>query len=291
VPPPPEATEDKPRAPAPSQQIHRPSSKVPTTPGGHWKHPGYIEPLGRPIGSAQPPDIHDNSPIDTRDFREKYKDFTNVERHLAKREKLKSALARPYFRDWKNLKFEKGKLWLGNEKLWRGEMSLWMPNLVGETLSGEPYRATTEVLRGKISLVAVFQRDWAQKQAETWFGASKNPVVAKLIEEGRVQLVQVNVEDAPLARVIQNMFRWFMRRGVDKKRQDGYFFVRQIPDSVVEEIGILNSRVGYVYLVDQECKIRWAGCADANEGEKEALNKGAETLVRRAEMGGKTSPR
>lgn len=212
-----------------------------------------------------------------------------MEKHLEKREKIKSALARPYFRDWKNLKFEKGKLWLGNEKLWKGEMSLWMPNLVGDTLAGEPFRATTEVMRGKINLVAVYQRDWAQKQAQTWYGngEKENPRLAKLIEEGRLNLVQVNVEDAPLARGIQSMFRWFMKRGMDKRQQENYFFVKQIPDSVVEEIGILNSRVGYVYLVDQDCKIRWAGCAEANDGEKEALIKGAETLMRRMETGAK----
>lgn len=204
---------------------------------------------------------------------------------MQKREKLKSALARPYFRDWKNLKFEKGKLWLGNEKLWRGDVSLWMPNLVGDTLAGEPFRSTTEKVKGKVNLIAIYQRDWAQKQAETWYSTKDNPRLAKLIEEGRLNLVQINVEDAPLARGIQSMFRWFMRRGMDKRRQENYFFVRQVPDSVVEEIGILNSRVGYVYLVDPDCKIRWAGCAEANEGEKEALNKGAESLVRRAEAG------
>lgn len=228
--------------------------------------------------------------MDTRDLTERYKDFTNVEKHLEKREKIKSALARPYFRDWKNLEFEKGKLWLGNEKLWRADVSLWMPNLVGDTLVGELWRSTTETLRGKVSLVAVYQRDWAKGQAESWYGAKENPKVAKMIEDGKLNLLQVNVEDAPLARSIQGIFRWYMRRGMDKKKQENYFFVKQIPDSVVEEIGILNSRVGYVYLVDQDCKIRWAGCADANEGEKEALVKGCESLVRRLEMGATARP-
>ncbi|KIV98695.1 uncharacterized protein PV09_09523 [Verruconis gallopava] len=281
--------EEKPRAPAPSQIIHRPTGKLPTSPGEHWKHPGYIEPLGRPIGHDAPPQFHDNAPIDMRDFQQRYRDFVSKERNLEKREKLKSQLSRPYFRDWSNLKFEKGKLWLGNEKLWRSDMSLWMPNLVGRTLSGEAYKATTEVLKGKISLLAVFQRDWAQKQAETWFSPNHNAKVANLIEDGRLNLVQVNVEDAPLARAVQNMFHWFMRRSMDKRRQENYFFIKQVPDSVVEEIGILNSRVGYVYLVDQDCRIRWAGCAEANEREKEALFKGAETLIRRLEQSKSTA--
>lgn len=284
-PPPPSPQQEPPkRRLAPSQEIHSQHNRLPTTPSGHWKHPGYIEPLGRPIGHGEPPHIHDNAPIDTRDLGERYKDFTDKQKHLQKREKIKSALARPYFRDWKNLTFASGKLWLANEKLWRGEMSLWMPNLVGDTLAGEPFRATTEVLRGRVSLVALFQRDWAQKQTENWYSLKGNPQVAELVEAGRLNLVSVNVEEAPLARSIQNFFRWFIRRGMSRQRQQSYFFVNQVPDSVVEEIGLLNSRVGYVYLVDEDCKIRWAGCADGNDAEKEALAKGAERLVKLLEQ-------
>jgi ATPase complex subunit ATP10 len=164
-----------------------------------------------------------------------------------------------------------------------------MPNLVGDTLVGGKFMSTTEVLKGKVSLVALFQRDWAKGQAETWYSPSSNPRVASLVENGKLNLVQVNVEDAPLARSIQNMFHWFMRRGMSKRQQASYFFIKQVPDIVVEEIGILNSRVGYAYLVDQDCKIRWAGCAEANDGEKEALAKGAESLVRRLEQGNVTA--
>ena len=38
-----------------------------------------------------------------------------------------------------------------------------------------------------------------------------------------------------------------------------------------EPLGMINSRIGYVYLVDENVKIRWAGCADAKEEEEEAL--------------------
>lgn len=34
---------------------------------------------------------------------------------------------------------------------------------------------------------------------------------------------------------------------------------------------MVNSRVGYVYLVDQDLKVRWAACADAKAEEAEAL--------------------
>jgi hypothetical protein len=37
--------------------------------------------------------------------------------------------------------------------------------------------------------------------------------------------------------------------------------------------------VGYTYLVDNECRIRWAGSANAQDEEKEGLAKGFQKLV------------
>jgi len=42
-----------------------------------------------------------------------------------------------------------------------------------------------------------------------------------------------------------------------------------------------NSRIGYVYLVDENLKIRWAACADAKEEEEEALIRCAGVLLNR----------
>jgi hypothetical protein len=44
-------------------------------------------------------------------------------------------------------------------------------------------------------------------------------------------------------------------------------------------MGLLNSQVGYVYLVDSSCKIRWAGSGHAWEGEVAGLNAAVQRLV------------
>ena len=51
-----------------------------------------------------------------------------------------------------------------------------------------------------------------------------------------------------------------------------------------------NSRIGYVYLVDQNLKIRWAGCADATEEEVEALFRCAVLLIQRHKKPPKQKP-
>jgi mitochondrial ATPase complex subunit ATP10 len=50
---------------------------------------------------------------------------------------------------------------------------------------------------------------------------------------------------------------------------------------VREPLGMTNSRIGYVYLVDENAKIRWAACADAKEEEEEALIRCAGVLLNR----------
>jgi len=52
---------------------------------------------------------------------------------------------------------------------------------------------------------------------------------------------------------------------------------------VREQLGMTNSRIGYVYLVDENVKIRWAACADAKIEEEEALIRCAGVLLRRHE--------
>jgi len=42
-----------------------------------------------------------------------------------------------------------------------------------------------------------------------------------------------------------------------------------------------NSRIGYVYLVDENLKIRWAACSDAKKEEEEALIRCAGVLLNR----------
>lgn len=54
---------------------------------------------------------------------------------------------------------------------------------------------------------------------------------------------------------------------------------RGVSDEMRDDVGWINSKVGYVYLVDWECKIRWAGSGRAEAGEKEGLVAGVKKLL------------
>ena len=76
-----------------------------------------------------------------------------------------------------------------------------------------------------------------------------------------------------------------LRKQVDKAEHDKYFIVRHgITEAIRDDIGLLNSKVGYVYLVDSECRIRWAGSGRADKDERQSMFQGLVRLVRERQV-------
>jgi len=62
-----------------------------------------------------------------------------------------------------------------------------------------------------------------------------------------------------------------------------YFLVRSgLTEEMRDAMGLLNSKVGYTYLLDGECRIRWAGSGPAEGKEKEGLVKSVRRLIEEA---------
>ena len=191
-------------------------------------------------------------------------------------------VAKPYFREWSNLRYNSGKTFTANPRLFKRDKALYFPNMFGVTLaSPREAKNTTSILRGKISVVNLFSSTWAESQVATFTGDS-NPGLQQALDNSKsvAQRVDINLEENTFRAWLVRMFMWRMRKRLAKEQHRRYFLVRRgVTDALKEAIGMMNSKVGYVYLLDDECRIRWAGSGPAEVGELEALNNGLRKLI------------
>lgn len=148
--------------------------------------------------------------------------------------------------------------------------------------SGKEPRDTTPALQGKVSVVSMFSSQWAEQQVATFLSAEKNPDLAKILsnEKNDVQRVHINVEENRMKLWLINMFKRGIRNQLPQEEHSRYFVVHKgFDENLKEAIGMMNRVVGYVYLVDADCRIRWAGSGSAQPEEMEALNSGLQKLI------------
>lgn len=138
------------------------------------------------------------------------------------------------------------------------------------------------MLEGKASVVALYSSLWAENQTKSFISAEANPEVQAVLNQsnGLAQVVRVNIEENTMKAWIIRLFVGSLRKQVGKANWGKYFIVqRGISDEIRETIGLLNSKVGYVYLVDKDCRIRWAASGQSEPEEREGLVKGLRRLV------------
>lgn len=250
-------------------------------------------PLSRPLGLRSAPQVGENSPLDTRTLAQKRADLADVAKSMERRQVYLRTFFRPYFQEWRRVDHHKGKSFVSNERLFKKEKALYFPNIWGQTLAEEGDgpdggRDTTPALKGMVTVVGMQSGQWAEEQVKTFVGAEENPRLQELLDEndGKLQRVDVNVQGDIGRAMLVKLFQGRIRKTIPKDRWDKYFMVKLprdvrlgLTDDVRDAMGFLNTQVGYVYLLDQDCKIRWAGSGHAWPGETDNLNNGVQRLL------------
>jgi len=177
----------------------------------------------------------------------------------------------------------KGKSFLAPPRIFKAERALFFPNFRGQTLvKGKIPKDTTPVLEDKVSVVCVFSSAWAENQIATFASEKANPALQEVVKgSGDIaQIVHINVEENGMKAMIIKLFMGGLRRKMGIQNWGKYFLVRRgITEEIRDAVGLLNSKVGYVYLLDGDCRIRWAGSGIAEGDEKEGLVKATKRLI------------
>lgn len=181
--------------------------------------------------------------------------------------------SKSYFADFAHISARhKGKSFVSPPTLFKATKALFFPNLIGRTLADRTPQDTTAVLEGHVSVVAVFSTAWAELQCATFLTDLETTVTP-------VQRVDINVEQNPIKAALVKLFVPWIRRRLPAVQHARYFIVQKgLDDETMQRMGFWNGRVGYVYLLDWDCRIRWAGSGNAGVEEKSALVKGVMKL-------------
>ncbi|ANB11332.1 Atp10p [Sugiyamaella lignohabitans] len=230
--------------------------------------PEKIKLLDRPIGSTKPPGALDNQGIDTRTAQERKEQMRDYQRHLRRREELKQEFAKSSFEDIYQFRDTGGKFWVAPGAYFKQERSLYLPNFWGRTLATFEKSGSTAVLKDKISIVRVFSSHAGEQQLQTYFDGDVNT-----IKEDGFQIVDINVPDSFVKEFFVKMFLRKLRKSLpDSSRHARYFISRKgVTPELRQSILAENIYGGYLYLVDGNCKIRWAAAGPATPDEKTNL--------------------
>lgn len=105
--------------------------------------------------------------------------------------------------------------------------------------------------------------------------------------------LEVNLEENRLKAGLVRLFMGSLRRSLPGEMHGRYFLVTKgVDEGVGRALGMYNAQVAYVYLLDDCCRVRWAGSGEALEEEKGSLARAIARLVeelgRKVEAGDKS---
>jgi ATPase complex subunit ATP10 len=116
-----------------------------------------------------------------------------------------------------------------------------------------------------------------------------DPTHARFSPNPHYQYIQINLQENLLKSFLVQLFTNTLRGVVPAELHRNYLVSSQNMEYVRDPLGMTNSKVGYVYLIDENLKIRWGGCADATLEETQALESCTGVLLKRLERKAKGS--
>ncbi|KAI0701366.1 ATP10 protein-domain-containing protein [Cytidiella melzeri] len=160
-----------------------------------------------------------------------------------------------------------GKMWVAPPVLIRESKARYFPDIAGTSLATKDKVYTTDLLLKKVSLISMLSTKISEIQTHMF----TEPTCAQYSADPHFQHIKINLQENKMRSVLVSFFANSIRKTMPQEEWPFYLISSQNMDYIREDIGLGNKYIGYVYLVDDQCRVRWAGCADPQPGEIQAL--------------------
>ncbi|PPQ66525.1 hypothetical protein CVT26_009498 [Gymnopilus dilepis] len=230
-----------------------------------------LQPLKRPLGVRQRPTTVD------RPAMEKIKDYLQTENLEAQRRHLVKEATKGYFHDLNMTRRHGGKTWMAPKVLIREDKALYLPNLTGKSIDNGTRKNTTEMCFGRISVLAILGTQISEAHAKS-FTYSTN---LRYSSHPLYQYIQINVQENLLKALLVKLYARSLWTLIPPEQRPNYLISSQNLEYLRDPMGMTNSKVGYVYLIDENLRIRWAGSAEATQEEAQSLESCTGVLLKR----------
>ncbi|WWD18945.1 hypothetical protein CI109_103401 [Kwoniella shandongensis] len=235
--------------------------------------PPVIPPLPRPLGIPVPPTSNPKS------WSQRKQELLDEDRHKAKRKALVKEATQGYFHDYNRAKGAGGgKLWIAPNVLIREDKALYFPDISGRSLLGQNVHST-DLLQGKTSLVSLISTRISEEHVQSFI----QPVVEDVEGHPGFNFVQINHQTNQLKSLLLSFLVSSLKRTIPESRWGTYFISggEWSEFDVNQPLGLENKLLGYVFLVDENLKVRWAGCGPATDDEAQSLRRATAVLLGR----------
>ncbi|THU92820.1 hypothetical protein K435DRAFT_671415 [Dendrothele bispora CBS 962.96] len=194
-------------------------------------------------------------------------------------DRVKEAVTRGYFHDLNATRQHGGKTWIAPKVLIREDKALYLPDITGKALSDGQQKHTTSMCMGKISILSMLN----SRISEFHSSGFTDLTHARYSPNPLYQHIHINLQENLLKSMLVKLFLSSLRSSTPLELHPTYLVSSQNMEYERDALGMTNNRVGYVYLIDENLKIRWAGCADATLEEAQALEVCTGVLLKRLE--------
>lgn len=226
--------------------------------------------ISRPIGLPEPKVFGSQFSI-TKYFSPEARD--------QRRQQINYDLKHSQVYEYKSYTNTNGKIFRSPVSFFKGEKSLYFPNFIEKNINGERIEFF-KALAGKVNVIRVFQSVAGANATETYFKSGELDYLTKNYKDfvqkfPKVQLIDLNIPLDSLKNTILNMSKSNIKKSVPEERQLGYFI---LPHSVFnhevrENLLCDNNYGGYIYVVDEQGRIRWCTSGNSDEADVKLFHK------------------